>query len=257
MNSLTGVGKFLARPSRTTAPLCASSSDGRPAIRSRCIEAVPSDGNDSANFIVSATDLLPTGMPQARAKPILWGFSILDANREHQLPCGPPALQIVLGFANIFQGVSGINQQLQLPSPIHREYCVGNGSKLVACSDIIKRDGTSNVQRAHCRESCEVKRRYRTARSSVKSEETTRPKAFQRLLKGHLAYSVVDDVESSSFCDLLHFFVKFRLSVVNDYIRAGLACKLCLPRTRGRRDDRGTRSFGHLGQRKPTPPAAA
>ena len=71
MNSCTGVGKFLARPIRTTAPLCASSSDGRPAIKSRCIEAVPSGGNDSASFIVSATDSLRAGMPQARARPTI------------------------------------------------------------------------------------------------------------------------------------------------------------------------------------------
>lgn len=71
MNSCTGVGKLQARPSRTTAPLCASSSEGRPAIRSRCIEAVPSDGDESTNLIVFDTDSLSIGMPTARARPTI------------------------------------------------------------------------------------------------------------------------------------------------------------------------------------------
>src|SRR6266702_3002886 len=133
----------------------------------------------------------------------------LVVNREHKLSCLSPTLQIAVSLTNILQGVRRINQQFELTSLVHREYGVGNGSKFLPCSHVIKRDRTRHVQRSHCCESSEVKWRYRTARGPVKSEETTRPKAFQRLFKGSLADSVVDDIESGTFCDPLHFFVKF------------------------------------------------
>jgi len=41
MNSCSGVGTPAWRPKRTTAPFQASSSDGLPAMMSRCSEVVP------------------------------------------------------------------------------------------------------------------------------------------------------------------------------------------------------------------------
>ena len=45
--SCTGVGTPSVRPRRTTDPVCSSNSDGRAAIRSRCMEAVLSGGSMS------------------------------------------------------------------------------------------------------------------------------------------------------------------------------------------------------------------
>ena len=57
-------------PSRTTAPTCASSSDGRPSMISRCIEAVPSAVSESTKASVFSTLSEGSRIPEYRGRAI-------------------------------------------------------------------------------------------------------------------------------------------------------------------------------------------
>ena len=68
MNWLMGVATETSRPRRTTAPVCASSSEGSPLTISRYIEVVASCGKVSANstqrsITSSASSLTPRALP--------------------------------------------------------------------------------------------------------------------------------------------------------------------------------------------------
>jgi hypothetical protein len=57
----------------------------------------------------------------------------LGTNREHELSGSSAALQTGVSFSDISQGVSRIDQQLQLPCLQHRENGVSQGDQLFVC----------------------------------------------------------------------------------------------------------------------------
>ncbi|ERS88972.1 hypothetical protein Q671_06575 [Halomonas sp. PBN3] len=92
IRALTGVATPASRPRRTTAPFWDSSSEGRPAMMSRCMEAVLASGRASmkpiARVSASAGRAVPRALATAAISARIASISSRVSGRRRVTPMG-------------------------------------------------------------------------------------------------------------------------------------------------------------------------